>query len=570
MGYNDQAARRDEEHASEDMSIIDTLQSLLIAFILAFTFRGFVVEAFVIPTGSMAPTLLGAHAAVRSPHTGYTYEVGPTEEDSQANGQAGSTLGGVTPYGLTDPMLMSNRADEIVVANRRTRMGDRILVLKYLYSFFEPKRFDVVVFKNPTDPTENYIKRLIGLPDEAIWLADGDVFAAEISELREALQPYGLGAGADDDRMRQVLGEAISQGAAEVLRAFKVQRKPEHIQRAVWQPVYHSEYIPIDPSRIRGSWLPPWIGAGWQTADARAYRTDRAEPTALEYQSQARPVTDHNPYNEAHEDDSRRRGRVVKEFAVSDIRLAAAVKPDNDGLSTTIHLECRNHEFEAVVRGGTVELRMRLLNAEQPWLVLATESAGHFAADRITELEFWHVDQALWLWLDGQRVAYGEYEWTPSDRLTWATGLSPEAASTPAGGNPYTQREHKPRSPRLEWRFEGSPVTLHRVQLDRDLYYQADESRNGSPALGTHPDNLVRLDSDQFFCCGDNSSASLDGRLWDGPDPWVAQEIDPDGGVVNRKMLLGKAFFVYFPSPEGLREGARRFVPNFGNMRFIH
>ena len=46
--------------------------------------------------------------------------------------------------------------------------GDRILVLKCIYQFFEPKRWDVIVFKNPLDPTENYIKRLIGLPGETV------------------------------------------------------------------------------------------------------------------------------------------------------------------------------------------------------------------------------------------------------------------------------------------------------------------------------------------------------------------------------------------------------------------
>ena len=34
--------------------IKETIESILIAFILAFIFRGFVVEAYVIPTGSMA------------------------------------------------------------------------------------------------------------------------------------------------------------------------------------------------------------------------------------------------------------------------------------------------------------------------------------------------------------------------------------------------------------------------------------------------------------------------------------------------------------------------------------
>ncbi len=45
------------------------------AFILAFIFRAFVVEAFVIPTGSMAPTLLGAHMRFRCPDCGYTFDV---------------------------------------------------------------------------------------------------------------------------------------------------------------------------------------------------------------------------------------------------------------------------------------------------------------------------------------------------------------------------------------------------------------------------------------------------------------------------------------------------------------
>ena len=44
-----------------DETIKETFESIIIAFILAFVFRAYVVEAFVIPTGSMAPTLLGAH-----------------------------------------------------------------------------------------------------------------------------------------------------------------------------------------------------------------------------------------------------------------------------------------------------------------------------------------------------------------------------------------------------------------------------------------------------------------------------------------------------------------------------
>src|SRR5215203_2389406 len=55
-------------------NIKDTVESILVAFILAFIFRAFVVEAFVIPTGSMAPTLLGAHARFTCKDCGYQFE----------------------------------------------------------------------------------------------------------------------------------------------------------------------------------------------------------------------------------------------------------------------------------------------------------------------------------------------------------------------------------------------------------------------------------------------------------------------------------------------------------------
>ena len=45
----------------EEGPVKEVVESIAIAFVLAFVFRAFVVEAFVIPTGSMAPTLLGKH-----------------------------------------------------------------------------------------------------------------------------------------------------------------------------------------------------------------------------------------------------------------------------------------------------------------------------------------------------------------------------------------------------------------------------------------------------------------------------------------------------------------------------
>ncbi|MBC8107465.1 MAG: hypothetical protein H7Z14_12805, partial [Anaerolineae bacterium] len=66
-------------------SIKETIESILIAFILAFIFRGFVVEAFVIPTGSMAPTLLGAHMRFRCPDCGYEFDTNFNVNSSGSN-----------------------------------------------------------------------------------------------------------------------------------------------------------------------------------------------------------------------------------------------------------------------------------------------------------------------------------------------------------------------------------------------------------------------------------------------------------------------------------------------------
>ena len=150
-------------------SFIETMQSLVVAFVLAMVFRGFVVEGFVIPTGSMAPTLLGQHLLKHSHQTGQDFTVG---FDSRRL---------FSPERFSDPLLGRNVPLSMSEAKKiEPRGGDRVLVLKTLYPFFNPDRFDVVVFKNPTDtqgPSANYIKRLIGLPGDTVWIADGDVFA---------------------------------------------------------------------------------------------------------------------------------------------------------------------------------------------------------------------------------------------------------------------------------------------------------------------------------------------------------------------------------------------------------
>ena len=66
-------SRRDDgDFASQtsawSRTLRETIESIAIAFMLAFLFRTFEAEAFVIPTGSMAPTLMGKHLDITCPN----------------------------------------------------------------------------------------------------------------------------------------------------------------------------------------------------------------------------------------------------------------------------------------------------------------------------------------------------------------------------------------------------------------------------------------------------------------------------------------------------------------------
>src|SRR5688572_14629572 len=81
---------KNDDRPAADGGWRETVESIAMAVILALLFRGFVAEAFVIPTGSMAPTLQGRHKDVWCPKCGIEYQTSASDERSPTGANTGA------------------------------------------------------------------------------------------------------------------------------------------------------------------------------------------------------------------------------------------------------------------------------------------------------------------------------------------------------------------------------------------------------------------------------------------------------------------------------------------------
>ncbi|RLA94233.1 MAG: signal peptidase I [Deltaproteobacteria bacterium] len=101
------------------------VEAIVVALLLALFIRGFIVQAFKIPSGSMIPTLLiGDHILVNK-----------------------------FIYGIRIPFT-----------NKR------------IFAFKKPEREDVIVFVYPLDPSKDFIKRVIGVEGDTILIKGKKVY----------------------------------------------------------------------------------------------------------------------------------------------------------------------------------------------------------------------------------------------------------------------------------------------------------------------------------------------------------------------------------------------------------
>lgn len=59
--------------------------------------------------------------------------------------------------------------------------GNRMIGFRLEYVFSSPKRGDIIIFKYPDNENENYVKRVVGLPEETIEIREGIVYITDKS-----------------------------------------------------------------------------------------------------------------------------------------------------------------------------------------------------------------------------------------------------------------------------------------------------------------------------------------------------------------------------------------------------
>jgi signal peptidase I len=586
----------DSDAKTPDGGWRETIESILMAIVLALLFRGFVAEAFVIPTGSMAPTLMGRHKDLRCPKCNgeHWYQVSASAEVSKE----GAYTGHQVVSGTCPSCRYTTAIDPSKHSNEGSFSGDRIIVSKFIYDFQQPERWDVIVFKYPGDATQNYIKRLVGLPGETVTIIGGNIYVMP------------TGGTSDQDR---------------------IARKPPKKLDTLLQLVDDSSYRPQE--LIDVGWPAQWEAQGavasgsasgsWESPDGgRSFvcKSPSSDVAWLRYRHRTPSYEDWQMIvNEKRVPDGvqERGGQLITDFYAYDAgrtdRGGGAVPepplqplPSElgmhwvDDLAVECNAEVTSSEgaiWLSLIRAG-VHHRCRINLADgmatlsrvgpdgqpQPFMsddgkeVMEVSAQTSVKGPGNYRLRLSNCDHEVLLWVDGSVVAFdGPTSYFSHDlvRPVWSAEDPGDLAPAGIGS-------------------ENAAVSLTNLRIYRDKYYIAIDYRTDSngtdyvdmpspvSVLRTYsdpeswantplfdPDNrrdvVFPLEEDQFFPLGDNSPQSQDGRLWSSVAHFP--NTSPPPPFVHRELLIGKALLIYWPHTWNR---PIPFWPNFRRMGLIH
>ena len=517
----------------------ETIDQLLYSFVLLILARALLIEPFVIPTGSMAPTLYGRHKDCECPSCGLDYEIGASCEVNEG----GSVLLPNTRITLSPCPNCRHPTD---VTDAMAFNGDHVVVNKWAFRLGETARGDVFVFKFPQEPNRNYIKRLMGLPNETLRIRGGDLYRLE------------------DGRERIVrLDSPRKRRAASVL-------------------VHDSEYP--SPALLEAGWPRRWSGEGWTPGEGGTFsRAASPEPATLTYAHlvpdgddwravlDGRPVdprpqlvSDYCPYNSytgTGQANVARRVNGAPSFVQVDTGIYwtpdLAVEMDltldgaTDGAEVLLEIVEGVHRWRCRIDADAGRATLSRVNVQQdpdedrP----LAEAAVSVRGDGTYRLRFANVNDELSLWVGDTAVDFGDGALIDRDRLD-------NSLPTPADLRP------------ISITVAGAAAVVDRLSVRRDLYYRVIEKKFVGLAqfeaaltarlrdpeayarlLATADERLLSMElttgEGEYLALGDNSPQSRDGREW---------------GAVPESHLVGKAFYTYWPHGVPFLNGGRGFA----------
>jgi signal peptidase I len=130
--------------------------------------RPHVLEAFIVPSNNMAPTVVGWHNGTVCPHCQGLRIVPSASPQEREHFPIPADR-----VGICTSCLKTSR---IEVNDATIQTPDRIMVNKLL----TPRRWDMIEFRYPDKPSVKYIMRLVGLPGETVYIREGAIWVNEV------------------------------------------------------------------------------------------------------------------------------------------------------------------------------------------------------------------------------------------------------------------------------------------------------------------------------------------------------------------------------------------------------
>lgn len=520
----------------------ETFDQLVYAFLLLIVARAFLLEPFVIPTGSMAPTLYGRHKECYCESCDFNYQVGASQEvdgsGTYVNSGSRITLA-----------ACPNCRRPNSVKNAMAFSGDRVTVNKWVYTLGKPSRFDVFVFKFPEQAYRNYIKRLVGLPGESIAIRRGNLYL-QTDEGEQILRK-------EQPRKRRAMTQLVHDNeyfSPELQAAdwparwnvFAAEEEAASIENARATDGTQTYEVAEGQTLRYTHWVPrfdDWraIEGGGSINPSAQLITDYCAYNAYTGTGTTRSPASCRRFQSSSTPDANDIG--VGDFWVPDIGFECDIAVNDQTTEVTLELVEGIYRYRCRIDCATGNAKLVSVNVQQdpneerPMAMASTK----IRAGQSHRVRFSNIDNELALWVDDVAIDFGndaQYERTKlDDTLPTTADLSPAAVAV--AGAPslvsnlrmfrdvyYLPERNGPS------RFDALRCELSQLLDDPDAYATAYATADASAKSV-----VVSSDANSYLAFGDNSPRSNDSRLWG------------ETQSVPASHLVGKAFWIYWPHP---------------------